>query len=92
MNARDAKAPAAVTVEARGFVNPTPSGLLPLATIDAPQLGIHQALLLLDGRTNRLTLMAACGCSVHADVSPMVNSLASTLANHEPGTAGQPLH
>lgn len=64
-----------VRMQVSGFVNPTPAGTLPLAMLSAPELGIHQAALYIDGNTNRLVLMAACGYATHAPLEQLVMAL-----------------
>lgn len=66
-------------IQVTGFVNPTPAGTLPLALVSAPELGIEQAALYIDGNTNRLVLMAQCGCATHAPLDQLVQALAQML-------------
>lgn len=69
-----------VRVEVRGFANPTPAGNLLLAIVSAPEVGIHEAALYIEGSTNNLVLRSACGCATHAPMSQLVMSLARIVA------------
>jgi hypothetical protein len=64
----------------RSTAHTTESGVLVLAQIDAPSVGVEQAYLILDPKTNSLGLMAPCGCHVFHELSGLVMSLADALA------------
>lgn len=70
----------AIPVVVRSTVPATANGVLVLARIDAPTVGVPISYLVLDPQTNRLALTAPCGCSVHHELSGLVLSLAEAVA------------
>lgn len=78
-----------LSVTIRSTVPATESGVLVLARIDAPAVGLPQTFLVLDPQANAITLMAPCGCQVTQDLARLIVDLAHLVAEshgqHAPG-------
>lgn len=73
-------------VTIRSTVPATDNGVLVLARIDAPGVGLPQTFLVLDPHSNAITLMAPCGCQVTQDLARLIVDLAHVVAESH----GQP--
>lgn len=90
--APDAPARPVLPVTIRSTVPTTENGVLVLARIDAPTVGLPCSYLVLDPRSNTLALMAPCGCSVHHELSGLVIGLASAVADSHGATGPAAVH
>lgn len=92
----DAPKPAAarpvLPVTIRSTVPVSDNGVLVLARIDAPTIGLPCSYLVLDPRTNAISLMAPCGCSVHHELSRLVVGLAEAVSEAHGPTGSAAVH
>lgn len=87
-----AAAPQEVKVLIRSTAPASSNGVLFMAQIEAPSLGLPRAYLLLDPMSNALALSSPCGCHIDLRLSDLLASLAAVKATRHAAEESDHLH
>ncbi len=84
--------PRQVQMTVRSTAPTCSNGMLVMAQLEVPDLGLPRAYVLLDPMSNTLALATPCGCHVDLRLSDLITRLAAVKATrHEAGDC-EPLH